>query len=67
MGQPRPLFLYFRSFQTQILQKKLYGSACFEIESSDTTLLFLLRRDPTLTAESNRYSKANVEITIKFR
>ena len=23
MGQPRPLFAYFRSFQTQILQKKL--------------------------------------------
>ena len=22
MGQPRPLFVYFRSFQTQILQKK---------------------------------------------
>ena len=27
MGQPRPLFVYFRSFQTQILQKKLLASA----------------------------------------
>ena len=25
MGQPRPLFVYFRSFQTQILQKKTVG------------------------------------------
>ena len=25
MGQPRPLFLYSRSFQTQILHKKTVG------------------------------------------
>ena len=25
MGLPRPLFVYFRSFQTQILQKKTVG------------------------------------------
>ena len=35
MGQLRPLFVYFRSFQTQILQKKLYASAGFELQSSE--------------------------------
>ena len=25
MGQPRPVFVYFRSFQTKILQKKALG------------------------------------------
>ena len=31
MGQPRPLFAYFYSFSTQILQKKLQVSAGFEL------------------------------------
>ena len=35
MGQPRPLFVYFRTFQTQILQKKLYASAGFELRLSE--------------------------------
>ena len=32
MGQPRPLFIYFHSFQTQSVQKKLWDSAGFELE-----------------------------------
>ena len=35
MGQPRPLFVYFRSFKTQILKKKLQTSAGFDLESSE--------------------------------
>ena len=35
MGQPRPPFVYFRSFQTQILQQKLQTSAGFELGSTE--------------------------------
>ena len=35
MGLPRPLFVYFRSFQTQMLQIKLKASAGFELGSSE--------------------------------
>ena len=35
MGQPRPLFVYFKYFKTQILQKKLKASAGFELGSSE--------------------------------
>ena len=35
MGQPWPLFAYVRTFHTQILQKKLYTSASFELRSSE--------------------------------
>ena len=35
IGPPRTLFIYFRSFQTQILQKKLYASAGLELGSSE--------------------------------
>ena len=35
MGLPWPLFVYFRSFQTQNLQENLWASAGFELGSSE--------------------------------
>ena len=35
MGQARPLFVYFRFFQTQNLHKKLYALAGLELVSSE--------------------------------
>ena len=40
MGIPRPLFAYFRSFQTQILWEKLKASTGFELGSSEWALEF---------------------------
>ena len=35
MDQPRPIFVYFRCFQTQILQKKLQASVGLELGSQE--------------------------------